>query len=77
MIVLYRSNFVKGFNINTLLMSSFYITFCEHMKHVLHVRVCSVSTKVTPGHGIILMLSSVWAGIFGDIVMGLYLLPAQ
>jgi hypothetical protein len=37
-------------------MSSFYATFCGHMKHVLHVRVCQMYTTVTSGQGIILML---------------------
>jgi hypothetical protein len=36
----------------------FYTTFCGQTKRVLRVRVCSASTTVTSGHGIILMLSA-------------------
>jgi hypothetical protein len=53
-----RCNFVNGYDINTLRMSSFYITFCGQTKRVLRVRVRSASTTVTSGHGIILMLSA-------------------
>jgi hypothetical protein len=57
-IVLYGWNFANGYNINTLRMSSYYITFCGQTKRVLRVRVCSTSTTVTSRHGIILMLSA-------------------
>jgi hypothetical protein len=56
-IVLCGCNFAKGY-INTLRMSSFYTNFCEQMKRVLRMRVCSTSTKPTSEHGIILMLSA-------------------
>jgi hypothetical protein len=59
-IVLYGSNFANCYDINTLRMSSFYTTFCGQMKRVLRVRACSMSTTVTSGHGIILMLYRTW-----------------
>jgi hypothetical protein len=57
-IVLYRCNFANRYDINTLRMSSFYTTFCGQRKRDLRVRVCSTSTAVTSGHGLILMLSA-------------------
>jgi hypothetical protein len=38
MIVLSACNFVNGYDVNMLWMSSFHITFCGHRKHALHVR---------------------------------------
>jgi hypothetical protein len=57
-IVLYGCSFSNGYDINTLRMNYFYISFCGDMKHVLRLRVCSSSTAVTCGKGIILMLSA-------------------
>jgi hypothetical protein len=56
-IVLYWCNYVNGYNINTLRINSFYITFCGQMIHVLCVRACSTFTTVTSGHRIILIPS--------------------
>jgi hypothetical protein len=36
----------------------FYVPSCGQIRHVLCVRVCSTSTTVASGHGIILMLSA-------------------
>jgi hypothetical protein len=73
-------SFANGYDINTLRMSSSYTTFCGQTKRVFRVRVCSTSTTVSSGNGVVLMLSvnvgiSVWAGIVGDIAMGPYRLP--
>jgi hypothetical protein len=67
--------------ISTLQMCSFYITIRGETEDVLRVRVCSISTTVTSGHGTILMLSAnvritsasacVWIRIAGDIFLGL------
>jgi hypothetical protein len=54
-IVFYGCNFFNGYGINTLRMSSFYITFCR--QYVLRMRVCSMSARITSAHGIILILS--------------------
>jgi hypothetical protein len=43
---------------HTLRMICFYTTFCGQTKHVLRVKVCSTSKKVTSGHRIILVLSA-------------------
>lgn len=55
--ILYRCNFLNGYDINTVWMTSFYITSCGQTKHILHVRVCSTSTTVTSDHRMILELS--------------------
>jgi hypothetical protein len=57
MIVLYGCNFANDY-INTLRISSCYITFCGQRKHVFRLRVWSTSTTVACGHGIIFMLSA-------------------
>jgi hypothetical protein len=57
-VVLYGCNFANGYDINTLQTSSFYATFCGQTTRVLRVRVCSTSTTVISGYGIILMLSA-------------------
>jgi hypothetical protein len=55
LIVLYGCTFANVY-INTLLMSSLYIVFYGQKKNVLRVRACSMSTTVTSGKGLILML---------------------
>jgi hypothetical protein len=55
-IILYGCTFANVYNINTLWMSSLYIAFDGQKKNVLCVRACSISTTVTSGKGLILML---------------------
>jgi hypothetical protein len=71
-----QTQYANGYDTNTLRMSSFCTTFCGQTKRVLHVRVCSTSTTVTSGHGIILMVSanvgilSATASAFGLVSSG-------
>jgi hypothetical protein len=57
-IVLWAWNFTNVCGINTLRMSSFHTTICGQTKQVLRLTVCSTSTTVTSGHGVILVLSA-------------------
>jgi hypothetical protein len=75
----------RGYDINTVLISSLYVTFCGQTKHVLGVRVCSTFTSHLWARGNphaiheceyeVRFSFSIWAGIIGDIVVVPYLLP--
>jgi hypothetical protein len=57
-IIICGQNFANCYDIKMLGISSFYIKFCGQTKRVLCMKACSVSTMVTSGHEIILMLAA-------------------
>jgi hypothetical protein len=74
MIVLNGRNFANSYCVNTLRMSSFYVTFCGQTKEALRVRVCLSSTAVTSNRERgyqIRFTFGVWAGIIGGIFVAL------
>jgi hypothetical protein len=56
---IYACNFTNGYDVNTLRLSSCtQQSVYKRTNRVLGMRVCSASITVTPGHGIILILSA-------------------
>jgi hypothetical protein len=79
MIVLTSCNFVNGYDINTLWVNSFYITFCGQKSCVFGIHNGYLwawdNPHAIPRHGYqIHLIGSIWAGIIRDIVVGLCLL---